>query len=121
MPNQTHLNLARLAVRLIKSHGRDLVLIREINHVGDKWDPEPEPEEVTIRGVSTSVGGGLNQFERMEVDGVKTTQRKFIVDSKVEPLLDMRVRDEGLELSIKAVTKIAPGDTGIIYKIYLAT
>lgn len=121
MPNPSHIRLAKRAVSLIKSHGREVILITEHNDGGEDWDPYPEPVEVPIMGVGTGTGGGMNNAEFTESEGVRMVKRKLLIDSKIRPYIDMRVRDKGLELSVKAVTEIAPGEVGVIYKVYITT
>lgn len=113
MPNATHVRLANTAKRLIKKHGRPLQLVSE-TRVGPTYNPI-----ITNANASVEVVGVQTKFAANEVDGdlVLVTDKLYLLDSEVEPHVDMKLRD-GVNHSIVSVATIQPGETGIIYKVH---
>ncbi len=111
MPSATiHNRFAALATRMIDKHGRNASLV-SMTETGDAWNPVQAEVLAPVVIVQT-------QFSAMEVDGdlVRSSDKRYLMDSSVVPTSDMRLRD-GVDYSIMNVDEIKPGTLGVLYKV----
>lgn len=112
MVNESHIRLAATATRLIKKHGRALVL-ESTTSTGPAYDPTNTDVEVEIVGVQS-------QFKANEIDGdlIQRNDRQYLIDSNVELKADMKIKDQGVTYEIKGIDQIMPGETVMLYKAH---
>lgn len=111
MVNRSHARLANTAARLIKKNGR-LVMLIDSQTTGPEFDPVTTETQTEIMAVES-------RFKQSEIDGelIQVNDKRFLVDSAVEPDNTMRLLDEGIAYSIKDVVRIKPGSITCLYKI----
>ena len=95
---------------LIK-HGRAIDLVT-ISDTGDPWNPVQTETVQPVLGLQTS-------FTAQEIDGdlIRATDKRFLIDSGVEPNTAMRLKDGDSDYSIINVETLQPGDLAILYKL----
>ena len=106
-----HENFRDLATKLITKNGLTCQLITVTNS-GDEWNPTQSETEVDVIAIQLS-------FNSNDIDGdlVKRDDKLFLIDSSIQPSLDMKFRHKDKSYQITYIDTLEPADTTIRYKL----
>ena len=101
--------IAATAARLLTRFGRTISL-RSTNQVGgDAWGP-------VFEQVDTPVVGVLRPYTLQERgDLIPAGDQLAILDGTASPTVAQKLVDGGIEMEIVSVSKVAPGNTPLVY------
>lgn len=107
-----HSNFVATATRLIAKHGRTIGLVTQTPS-GDDWNPTMTSSTQNVIGVNTRFS-----WQQIQSGLIQTGDKMFLVDSVIEPTVDMRLTDGSDDFSIMDVDKVQLGDQVIMYKVH---
>ena len=111
MTNPLFLRLSATATRLISAYGREMQLL-VVEDSGTEWNPTQTETAQDITGVETKFS-----VEDRASWAVETKDIAILLDSTVEPSLDMKLRDAAKDYTIINIRRVKPADKSIIYKL----
>ena len=104
MTNPLFLRLSATATRLISAYGREMQLL-VVEDSGTEWNPTQTETAQDITGVETKFS-----VEDRASWAVETKDIAILLDSTVEPSLDMKLRDAAKDYTIINIRRVKPAD-----------